>query len=196
MDKPTDRPRINITDKRGSGDQASPDRPEGQPRVVEETAPVAELDEAKQLAADRLDQLMRMKADFENFRKRELKEKTDLVERASGRIVERLLPVIDDLERALDAAQRHETDDAFVRGVELVAKQLHDVLAGEGLERVASGGPFDPHEHEAVMSAPGDVSEPTVLEIVRPGYKLKGKTIRPALVHVSVPEETPAEDGE
>jgi molecular chaperone GrpE len=149
----------------------------------------------RKLADDRLDQLMRLKADFENFRKRELREKTELVERASFRVVERLLPVLDDFDRAIDAIRTHTDDDAFVRGLEIVLAQLRGVLEEEGLERVTTQGPFDPHEHEAVSSVPGDVSEPTVLEVVRPGYRLKGKTIRPALVQVAVPEQRP-EDGE
>ncbi len=119
-----------------------------------------------------------------------IREQTELVERASLRIVERLLPVLDDLDRALAAANEHQQLDAIVRGIELVQKQLQEVLVDEGLERVAAEGAFDPHEHEAVSTAPGDVDEPTVLEVVRPGYKLKGKTIRPALVHVSVPDAT------
>ena len=151
--------------------------------------------EALALAEDRLDQLKRLKADFENYRTRVIREQTDLVERASLRIVERLLPVLDDLERALEAARTHEPSDAIVRGVELVFKHLHEVLVDEGLERVRAEGAFDPQEHEAVSSVPGDVDEPTVLEVVRPGYKLKGRTIRPALVHVSVPEQTQG-DGE
>jgi molecular chaperone GrpE len=149
-----------------------------------------ELAAAKTLAEERLDQLLRLKADFENYRKRVIREQTDLVERASLRIVERLLPVLDDLERALKASLEHEPGEAIARGIELVYKHLHDVLVDEGLERVEAEGAFDPNEHEAVSSVPSDVGEPTILEIVRPGYKLKGKTIRPALVHVSVPEQT------
>jgi molecular chaperone GrpE len=151
-------------------------------------------DELQQLADDRLDQLMRLKADFENFRKRELREKTELVERASHRVVERLLPVLDDFDRAIDALRTH-IDDALVRGLELVMTQLRGALEEEGLERVIAEGIFDPHEHEAVLSVHGDVEEPTVLEVVRPGYKLKGKTIRPALVQVAVPKPAP-EGGE
>ena len=182
-----DRPKIHITDKRG---QKRPDRT-AVPEPREPGAP--SVDELKGLADDRLDQLMRMKADFENFRKRELREKTEIVDRASLRIVERLLPVIDDLERALEAAEKHEGSDAIVRGIELVHKQLHEVLVEEGLERVAAEGEFDPEHHEAVASVPGDVPHPTVLEVVRHGYKLKGKTIRPALVQVAVPHQEGAE---
>jgi molecular chaperone GrpE len=189
-DRP-DRPRIHVRDKR----LQDRDQPAAAPREPE-VAGGSNVAELQKLADDRLDQLMRLKADFENFRKRELREKTDLIERASLRIVERLLPVLDDLERALEAARTHEPE-AIVRGVELVHKHLHGVLVDEGLERVESAGAFDPEQHEAVSSVAGDVPEPTVLEVVRPGYKLKGKTIRPALVHVSVPDpEQPQGGGE
>jgi molecular chaperone GrpE len=182
------RPPIRVHDKRLQR-EAEPH----EPASTEE--PAAPDVDAQQLADERLDQLMRLKADFENFRKRVIREQTELVERASLRIVERLIPVLDDLERALDAARKHEPSDAIVRGIELVYNQLHDALVDEGLERVAAEGPFDPQDHEAVSSVAGAVGEPTVLEVVRPGYKLKGKTIRPALVHVSVPEN-PEEGGE
>lgn len=175
------RPRVPVVDKRGSA--RPPSEPEEEPR------PDEQADAATKLAEERLDQLMRLKADFENFRKRVIREQTELVERASLRIVERLLPVLDDLERALEAARKHEGGDAIIRGIELVFKHLHEVLVDEGLERVGADGAFDPHQHEAVSSVPGDVSEPTILEVVRPGYKLKGRTIRPALVHVTTPQQ-------
>jgi len=182
-----DKPRIHVTDKRGAP------RSEVPPRETDEAAERVEkdVDEAAKLAEERMDQLLRLKADFENYRKRVIREQTELVERASVRIVEKLFPILDDLDRALDAAQGNE---AIVRGVELVKKQLQQILEEEGLERVEAKGAFDPHEHEAVSSIPGDVLEPTVLEVVRPGYKLKGKTVRPALVHVTVPA-TPERSG-
>jgi molecular chaperone GrpE len=202
-DRPTDRPKIHVTDRRGAPkDPAHPaTAPASQPplsgaagKTPEQLSPTNE--ELKQLADDRLDQLMRLKADFENFRKRELREKTELVERASFRVVENLLPVLDDFERAIDALRTHTDDDGLIRGLELVLTQLRGVLEREGLERVTTQGAFDPHEHEAVASIPGDVPEPTVLEVVRPGYKLRGKTIRPALVQVAVPTEaTPERSG-
>jgi molecular chaperone GrpE len=173
-----DTPKIHITDKRGAPREEVPPR-EDEQRVEQD------FEEATKLAEERMDQLLRLKADFENYRKRVIREQTELVERASLRIVEKLFPILDDLDRALDAAKG---DESIVRGIEIVKKQLHDVLAQEGLERVEAEGAFDPNHHEAVSSIPGDVSEPTVLEVVRPGYKLKGKTVRPALVHVTVPE--------
>lgn len=179
-----DRPKIHIKDKRNISQEA-PVAPE-----AESSAPGPSVEELQKLADERLDQLMRMKADFENFRKREIREKTELIDRASLRIAEKLLPVLDDLERALEAARTHATDDALLRGVGLVAQKLHRVLSEEGLEMIEAEGAFDPEHHEAVTSIPGDVTEPTVLEVVRPGYKLKGKTIRPALVQVSVPQRS------
>jgi molecular chaperone GrpE len=175
-------PRIHVTDKRGQP------KPPAEPEVpVEE---VLDTEDPAKLAEERLDQLLRLKADFENYRKRVIREQTELVDRASLRIVERLIPVLDDLDRALAAANEHQQFDAIVKGIQLVQKQLQEVLVEEGLERVTAEGAFDPHEHEAVSTAPGAVDEPTVLQVVRPGYKLKGKTIRPVLVHVSVPDET------
>ncbi|MEX2394627.1 MAG: nucleotide exchange factor GrpE, partial [Actinomycetota bacterium] len=162
-----ERPKITIRDKRGEAREESPqaDAPEGGPPGS------PSVDELQRLADDRLDQLMRLKADFENFRKRELREKSELIERASLRIVEQLLPVLDDLERSLEAATQHRTDDAIVRGVDLVRRKLHDVLVAEGLERVEAEGAFDPAHHEAVATSPGEVAEPTVLEVVRHGYR-------------------------
>jgi molecular chaperone GrpE len=183
MDNET--PKIHVTDTRTPRSEAEGQKgPDGTGggEFVELTT---DLDEAVKLAEERMDALLRLKADFENYRKRVIREQTELVERASLRMVEKLFPVLDDLDRALQAAQGN---DAIVRGIELVKKQLHDVLEAEGLERVTAEGAFDPNEHEAVSSVPGAVDEPTVLEVVRPGYKLKGRTVRPALVHVTVPE--------
>lgn len=154
----------------------------------------AELDEARRQADERYDQLLRLKAEFENTKQRLIREQTEIVERASLRVVERLLPVLDDLDRAIDAARAHEGAEPIVRGIELVASALWNVLDAEGLERVeADGHAFDPQHHEATLSSPGPVDEPTVLEVVRPGYRLKGRTIRPALVHVQTPDEPDAE---
>jgi molecular chaperone GrpE len=183
--RPEEPRRVPVVDKRASA------RDEGD--VAERATPpspvAAALLETEKLAEERLDQLKRLKADFENYRKRVIREQTDLVERASLRIVEQLLPVFDDFERGVAALRTHTDDEKLVRGLEIVLERLRSVLEQEGLERVEAQGAFDPHEHEAVSSSPGDVSEPTILEVVRPGYRLKGKTIRPALVHVTTPSE-------
>jgi molecular chaperone GrpE len=179
--------RVPVVDKRASKQAGAGEQPAPEPAATDE------LGEARKLAEDRLDQLKRLKADFENYRKRVIREQTDLVERASLRIVEQLLPVFDDFERAVSAIRTHTDDDALVRGLEIVLERMRGVLEAEGLERVEAQGAFDPHEHEAVSSVPGDVSEPTILEVVRPGYRLRGRTIRPALVHVTMPPRSEAE---
>jgi molecular chaperone GrpE len=190
-DRP-ERPPIQFRDKRFGSSEGGGEQPPSPP----EPSVSAEIEEAKAKIKELEEQLLRERADYANYKKRLVREQTELVERASLRIVERLLPVLDDLERAMEAARTHTEDEGLLRGVELVSKHLHEVLTDEGLERVGAEGSFDPHEHEAVSSVPADVQEPTVLELVRPGYKLKGKTIRPALVHVSVPEGKPQGGGE
>jgi molecular chaperone GrpE len=151
---------------------------------------VDELDELGRVQAQRdeyLDTLRRVQADFENYRKRMLREQTMLVERANEALVEQLLPVLDSLELALaniDASRSEEL--AKVRkGVELVHTELLGVLEKAGLSRIeAEGKPFDPNEHEAVMQDEGE-GEPVVSDIVRTGYRLKGRVLRPAMVKVA-----------
>jgi molecular chaperone GrpE len=137
---------------------------------------------------DYLDDLRRLQAEFDNYKKRTIKEQTALVERATQRLIERLLPVLDDFDRAL----AHAGDDG---GAELVYKQLKEVLSQEGLEEIpALGRPFDPQVHEAIESIEDEsVSEPVCKEVYRTGYRLKGKVIRPAMVVVARPPE-PAEN--
>lgn len=156
----------------------------------------ARLREAKRLAEERLDGMKRLKADLENYRRRTIREQTDVVERASRGLVERLLPVLDDFERAIESARSTKGAEGLVKGVELVHQSLRETLEAEGLERMdPAGDPFDPHDHEAVSSVPGDVEEATVTEVVRPGYRLKDRTLRPAMVHVTVPGEGEPEAG-
>jgi molecular chaperone GrpE len=147
----------------------------------------AELEKSQKEAAEHLDDLKRLKAEFENYRKRVLKEQTQLVERASQQLVEKLMPVLDNFELALIAADRTKDIDALVRGVEIVFGELMDVLHKEGLQKIdALGKPFDPTFHEAVLEVgegPAE-GEPIVAEVVRNGYTLKGRVVRPAMVKV------------
>jgi molecular chaperone GrpE len=149
--------------------------------------PFAELEKARREAAEHLDDLRRLKAEFENYRKRVLKEQTQLVERASQALVERLLPVLDNFELALIAADRTKDYEALVKGVEIVFGEFMDLLHKEGLRKIdALGKPFDPAVHEAVLEV-GDgpaEGEPIVAEVVRNGYMLKEKVVRPAMVKV------------
>jgi molecular chaperone GrpE len=136
----------------------------------------AERDELRELA-------QRVQADFENFRKRMLREQTDKIERANEALIEQLLPVLDSFELALESLG--DADDSVRKGMELVHAGLIDVLAKHGLERIdALGKPFDPNEHEAVAQDDGE-GEPVVCEVYRTGYRLKGRVIRPATVKVT-----------
>ena len=145
-------------------------------------------DDHARLAAERdeyLDLLQRVQADFENYRKRAARDQERLVAHAHERLVRELLPVLDDLERALEAAERHE-EAQLVDGVKLVEKALRSALAKEGLREIATDDVFDPHVHEAVLAKPGDGAEPgSVLEVVQRGYSLGDKVVRPARVIVA-----------
>jgi molecular chaperone GrpE len=162
--------------------------------VSEEEAAASELEadlaRLSQLQSERdeyLDTLRRVQAEFENYRKRVIKEQTALVDRATEGLVEQLLPVLDSFELALknfDAAGGQDTESVR-KGVELVYAELLGVLEKAGLSRVeAEGKPFDPNVHEAVMQEEGD-GEPVVTDVLRTGYTLKGRVLRPAMVKVS-----------
>jgi molecular chaperone GrpE len=128
--------------------------------------------------------LQHVQADFENYRKRMLREQTALVERSTEGLVEQILPVLDSFEAALASIVPGD-DDNVGKGVELVYNELLGVLEKAGLSRIeAVGKPFDPTEHEAVMQDSGD-GEPVVREVVRTGYRLKGRVLRPAMVVVA-----------
>jgi molecular chaperone GrpE len=140
------------------------------------------------LAAERdeyLELLQRVQADFENYRKRAAREQERLVAHAHERLVRELLPVLDDLERALEAAERHE-EAALVDGVKLVEQSLRKALEKEGLVEIETAGAFDPHVHDALLMRPSDESEPgSVLEVVQRGYRLGDRVVRPARVIVA-----------
>lgn len=125
-----------------------------------------------------------VQADFENFRKQAMKRETAVIERATEGLVEALLPVLDSFELCVGQLG-DETERNVRKGVELVYAELLGVLEKAGLERIdAYDKPFDPTEHEAVMSEEGD-GDPVVREIMRAGYRLKGRVLRPAMVKVA-----------
>ena len=175
-------PKVKVTDRRRV-------RPEDEDGVAE-VAPDAgvgapELEEAKRQAAEYLDHLQRLQAEFANYKKRVLKEQTRAVEMASEPIVARLLEVLDEFDLALMSAEQKPDFDKFLHGVELVYAKLKDILGTEGLQRIeAEGKPFDPELHEALMQSGGGEGEPVVADVLRPGYTLKGRVIRPAGVKV------------
>jgi molecular chaperone GrpE len=153
-----------------------------------EEAPVDEPDEleaARGEAAQYREHLQRLQADFENYRKRVLKEQTQAVDLAARPVFHRLLEVLDDFDLALMHAQDRPDFDRFLHGVELVYAKLFDTLRSEGLEKIeAQGKPFDPELHEALMQSGEGEGDPMVADVLRPGYTLKGRVLRPAGVRV------------
>jgi molecular chaperone GrpE len=147
--------------------------------------PKDELEAARAEAALYREHLQRLQAEFENYRKRVLKEQTQAVELAAKPVIMRLLEVLDDFDLALMHAQDRPDFDRFLHGVELVYAKLVDTLRAEGLERMeAQGKPFDPELHEALMQTGNGEGDPVVADVLRPGYTLKGRVLRPAGVRV------------
>ena len=151
----------------------------------------AEVDELGALRAQNeelIDTLQRVQAEFENYRKRAARDQENLVARAHERLVRELLPVLDDLERALEAAEKHE-EGKLEEGVRLVHRALADALAREGLAEVEVDGKFDPHVHEALLTQPSDHEEGSVIDVLQKGYRLGDRVLRPARVVVAGPKE-------
>lgn len=167
--------------------------PGGGPEVAELVATRAELKRLESEVKELKDALARRQADFDNYRKRMERERTDTYNRVVADIAAKLLPVLDNLKRALEteaSVEASESDEFrhFLSGVDLIHKQLNGVLDAFGVKPiVAEGEHFDPHLHEAVVTEPTDEYEPDTImqEIVR-GYRLGDKLIRPSLVKVAV----------
>ena len=170
---PDDRPEVAVSEEEAAASELEAD--------------LARLSQVESQRDEYLDTLRRVQAEFENYRKRVIKEQTALVDRATQGLVEQLLPVLDSFDLALknsDAAGSDDTESVR-KGVELVYAELLGVLEKAGLSRVeAEGKPFDPNVHEAVMQEEGE-GEPVVTDVLRTGYTLKGRVLRPAMVKVS-----------
>jgi molecular chaperone GrpE len=165
----------------------------------EEEAEVEESPEAEDrlgaLQAERdelFDRLQRLAAEFDNFRKRAAREQGEVVSRANERLVKELLPILDDLGRALEAASEHE-EAKLEEGVRLVHRSLATVLDREGLAEIETDGSFDPHVHEALLSQPSELDEGAILQVIQKGYRLGDRVIRPARVVVSAGPPKPSE---
>jgi molecular chaperone GrpE len=156
-------------------------------------AAIAVLTDALQTAQDTstayLDDLRRLAADYENFRKRAVRERNEIVERSSQRLVEALLPVLDSFDGAFGHDPQSPSEEKLVAGVRGTYHQMMDILGKEGLEAIAAHDqPFDPEVHEAVSG--GGEGDLVVTAELRRGYTLKGRVIRPTLVAVG-----PRDDG-
>lgn len=166
--------------------------PGGGPDTAELIATRAELKRVETENADLKDRLARRQADFENYRKRVERERTETYNRVVADIASKLLPVVDNLKRALEAEASVESSESdefrhFLSGVDLINKQLNGVLEALGVKPIPSvGEPFNPHVHEAVVTEATDDYEPdTVMQEIVAGYRLGDKLIRPALVKVA-----------
>jgi molecular chaperone GrpE len=150
--------------------------------VAEESAPAHSTAEPAQ-APD--ESYLRLAADFDNYRKRVAREQVELTRRANERILNELLPVLDDLERALEAAAEHE-EAKLEEGVRLVHRSLLGLVERHGLSEIETEGAFDPHVHEALLAQPGEgAEEGSVLQVLQKGYRLGDKVLRPARVIVA-----------
>ena len=149
---------------------------------------------AEAKAQQHLDDLKRLAADFDNYRKRVAREQQALSARAAERLVGELLPIVDDLERALEAAEEHE-EAKLEEGVRLVQRQLASVLEREGLAEIETNGKFDPHVHEALLSQPSEAEEGSVIEVLQKGYRLGDRVLRPSRVIVAARKEGDGDPG-
>ncbi|HMF55057.1 MAG TPA: nucleotide exchange factor GrpE [Pyrinomonadaceae bacterium] len=162
------------------------------PLMAELVAARAELKRLTSERVDLLESLARRQADFENYRKRQERERGETYNRLVAEVTKKLLPVLDNMRRALDAEALIEATESeefrhFFHGVELIHKQLNGVLESMGVEPVpAVGQPFDPHVHEAVVTEQTDEFEPdTVMQEIVRGYRLGERLLRPAMVKVA-----------
>ncbi len=168
----------------------------GGPELAELVASRAELKRLQAALGEAQEGLARRQADFENYRKRIERERGETYNRVVGEVAHKLLPVVDNLARALDAEKTVQSGESrefrhFLHGVELINRQLNDVLESLGIQPIAAVGErFDPHIHEAVVTEPSDEYEPdTVTEELVRGYRIGDRLLRPAMVKVAAREE-------
>ncbi|MDR0386861.1 MAG: nucleotide exchange factor GrpE [Treponema sp.] len=179
-----------MTSENGESGEAAGKTPE----CLDDKAKIAAL-EAE--LAERNDQYLRKAADFENFRKRMIREKQDAIDFANRELLRDILPVIDDFERAIQSAATSQDFNSFYEGIGMIEKQLTSQLESKwGLKRFDSVGEiFDPNLHEALMmERSADVAEPMVKEDLLKGYLLRDRILRPAKVMVVMPEAPSAGD--
>jgi molecular chaperone GrpE len=143
-----------------------------------------QLEEAEAQASEFKDSWMRSQAEFQNYKKRIERDNETMYAGMKGDIIKKVLPALDDLERAL---QNRPADDAWASGIELIARKLQNILENEGVKRIgAEGAAFDPNFHEAISHEPADgVESGHVIEVVQNGYMLGERVIRPAMVRVA-----------
>jgi molecular chaperone GrpE len=131
------------------------------------------------------DRLLRLAADFDNYKKRAARERAEYVALANERLLKELIPILDDLERALNAAEQHE-EAQLEEGVRLVYRSLASLLERQGVKEISTDGKFDPHVHEALLAQPAeDKQQGDVVDVIQKGYTLGDRVVRPARVIVA-----------
>lgn len=162
--------------------------------VEPESAPEGEVSESGELAKlrmeaeENLNRYLRTQADFDNFRRRSRQEKEEFAKYASLKLIEQLLPIVDNFERAMESSRESKDLEALIKGLEMTFRQLDQLFEREGLEPIpAVGHPFNPELHQAIMQVESDEHEEGIIvEEVQKGYKLKDKVVRPSMVKVSM----------
>lgn len=155
--------------------------------TVQESTEDSRYAELEKLAEENQQRYLRAQADFDNYRRRTMKEREELAAYASMKLITQLLPIVDNFERATSAAVQGGDTESFVKGVEMIFRQLTQTLEQEGLKPIASvGEPFNPEYHQAIMQVESEEHEEgVVVEEVQKGYMLKDRVLRPAMVKVS-----------
>jgi molecular chaperone GrpE len=164
-----------------------------EPQDIQDTQETTEGGEDERLAALE-DKLLRVAADFENYKKRAARERAEYVTHANERLVKELLPILDDLERALDAVGDHQ-EATVEEGVRLVHRSLASLLERNGVKQIDTEGKFDPHVHEALLSQPSDAEEGSVIDVVQKGYTIGDRVVRPARVVIAAASPEQESDG-
>lgn len=177
---------MSTESRKDASPESSAGEEETAPPAAEEAA-AAEEEVPAEAEPDYKDLYVRLQADFQNFRKRLHRERTDAEVRTARGILAEILPVADDLERALETGE--ENGQALIEGLRLTLRRMKEALERVGIEPVpGEGAPFDPNVHEAVSMAEGGSAPPnSVMEVLESGYTFRGKVLRPAKVIVSRP---------
>jgi molecular chaperone GrpE len=167
------------------------------PEARSRAALEGKISELESAAAESRDRHLRLAADFDNYKRRARQEQIDTIQHASTELIARLLPGLDDLQKAL-AHTPDGVDEAWVKGLELSVRKLEEALGAFGLEPIeAVGVPFDPKFHEAIGHEESDeYPEDTVVQELRRGYRMRDRVVRPALVKVARPSALPAPGGD
>ena len=177
---------------RGASQASGSDQDAGQPAPMPEQSAEERMRTLSAEVVDLKDKLLRKQADFENFRKRMLREREDAARYANATLLSDLIGLIDDFERAIHSGEESKDLTSFLQGVTMIEKQLVEMLETRyGLKRFSSvGETFDPNRHEAVQRVEGPVdARPTVVEDYQKGYYLHERVLRPARVKVMVPAQ-------